>query len=280
MNDLIKYFYNPKNDIFGFPQIYRNIKFYPLKILDTEYLDLFYKIFQYPKNYIPEKEIIKMSYLKFLVRVIQATIDPQGEQVRERIVKFLKYITKKENIIIYFTFPDQVDISNFEELLENVLINIAIDNQVFTEQDFDVIREIILVQNGLSTEYIESYNPELEKYLEFENRQTGDITFEDEIWIFCSLLNKTIKEIESYTLYQFKKQLERLLLIHNYNLYKPLEVSGQISSKDGREIVKNFMIHFKESEGRYDSILIKQESYVEDNPSLFNSDFKLEQTNI
>ena len=273
MNDLVKYFYNQKNDIFGYPQIYRDIKFYPLKISDTEYLDLFYKIFQYPKNYIPNKEIIKMSYLKFLTQVIQASTDPQGKQIEEGIVKILKYITKKDNIEFSWGLPDQVDIGDLDGLLEKILISIKIEDKVFTEQDFDVIREIVLVQNGLSTDYIESYNPELEKYLEFENRRFGDLSFEDEIWILCSLLGKTIHEIESYTIYQFRKHLERMMLLHNYDMYSPLEVSGQISSKDGKEIVKHFMTHFDESAGRYGSILVKQDAFVEDNPSLFNADF-------
>lgn len=214
-----------------------------------------------------------MSYLKFLTQIIQYSINPQGEEIKDGIIKFLKFITKKDDISFYLSLPDDIDISdNPDNLIEKILFSIKIEDKIFTEQDFDVIREIVLVQNGLSTDYIESYNPELEKYLEFENRKMGNITFEDEIWIFCSLLNKTIKEIESYTLYQFKKQLERLLLVHNYDLYKPLEVSGQISSKDGKEIVKDFMMHFPES-GRYGGILIKQESFIEDNPNLFKSDF-------
>ena len=78
-------------------------------------------------------------------------------------------------------------------------------------------------------------------------------------------MGKTIFEIENYTLYQFHKHFERMILLHSYNVYGPLEISGQIKSKDGSEITKHFLTPI-EKQGRYSSILIEKEKFLRDNP--------------
>ena len=50
MNDEVKKIYNPANDIFGYPQNYKNVEFYPLLVKDLEYIGLFNIIFTYPKQ--------------------------------------------------------------------------------------------------------------------------------------------------------------------------------------------------------------------------------------
>ena len=58
--------YDTTLDIWGEPQEYRGIKFYPIKLKELKYQRLMYGLFGYPKNYIPDKTILKLSYLKFL----------------------------------------------------------------------------------------------------------------------------------------------------------------------------------------------------------------------
>ncbi len=106
-------------------------------------------------------------------------------------------------------------------------------------------------------------NPELEKKLQFVKKDLDNMSFADEVFIFCSLMKKTMIEVQNYTVYQFKKQLEHLLILKDFDLYKPLEVSGQIKFQN-KDTIKHYLSGSKKS-GRYDSILVKKDSYVETN---------------
>jgi len=56
--------------IFLFLALKEDIKdtfFYPIKIIDGVSHNLFYKVFQFPKNYIPDRDILRASYLKYLI---------------------------------------------------------------------------------------------------------------------------------------------------------------------------------------------------------------------
>jgi hypothetical protein len=267
MNDELKKIYNNSNDIWGYPQIYKSIEFCPIKIKDVSTLDLFYKIFQYPKNYISEKEIVKSSYLKYLLYFIQYSINPNGKEIENWLIELLKYITKQEKIFFQRKLLD-IPIDN---VLNKTIITLIINNVEFNEQEFDIIRAIILEQNGLNVEYIEEYRPDLEKNLLFLNNKFNDVTFEDEIFVFCSLMKKTINEIKDYTMYQFKKHFERLLVTFNFELYSPLEVSGQIQPKQkGEEIIKHYLSHFGKKE-RYNDILVSKDEFVK-NSSIFSNE--------
>lgn len=266
-NNDIEKIYNFKNDLWGLPQEFRGIKFFPMKLKDVHAQDLYYKLFQFPKNFISQKDVIKSSYLKYLLLFIQQSKNPDGREIQDGLIEFLKIITRCESVLVKTT---ALDIPG--DLLHRLVITIGIDEVNFSENDFDIIREIILRQNGLSTKYIEEYNPELEKFLGFVNNKFDRLTFEDEITLFSVMMQKSFSEIEDYTIYQFRKSLERLLLVHNFDLYSPLEVSGQIKSKDGSEIIKHYFSPLNESSGRYSSILIEKNKFLETNPFLPNED--------
>lgn len=257
MNDIVKQYYDESNDLWGYPQKYKNIEFYPLKITDSKYIKLFNQLFLYPKNYIPDKQIIKMSYLKFLLFIINPAQD--ADKTMDMILDFLKFVTKKEKISCLMKYIDGIN-----DPLIALNLKIILDNNEFDENDFDNIREIILEQNGTWIEYIEDYNPDLEKSLNFINKNSKDIDFKDEIFIFSSLMGVPIDKLKDITLYQFKNQLEKLMEIKNYELIKPLEVSGEIKAKNGGEIVKHYFSHISK-DGRYDPIFIDENKFFADN---------------
>lgn len=258
MNSTVQKIYNSKNDLWGEPQIYKGVSFYPLRISDSRGTELFYRIFQFPKNYIPDKQIIKMSYLKYLLFVIQQGINPDGTEMKDQLIEFFGFITRGKKVDFYYN----EDVKTIGDL--TVIMKIGEVN--FSEQDFDDIREIVLTQNCLSVEYIEAYNPELEKFVGATGR-FKNITFGDNVFIYCAMTSKTIFDIKDLTLYQFKKSFERVSLLYNHGLYSPLEISGQIKSKTGGEIVKHFMDYIPE-EKRYSDILIPTEQFVQNNPDL------------
>jgi hypothetical protein len=256
VNDFLKKTYVPENDLWGFPQEYKGVKFYPLKINETEYLNILYSIFSYPKNYIPDKQILKMSYLKFILYIVQLSISSDGNEIRDNLVKFLKHVTKNEDVAIAF-ISSGGPINN----LDAIVIKLKIGDVVFMEHDFENIREIILEQNCIGIDYVEQYHPELEKKLQDSKQsENSGITFTDEILIFCALTRKSIFELSEYTIFQFTNQFEHLMTLQDYIMYKPLEVSGQIKMENGGEIKHYFSKNKKR--GRYDSILIRKDAYI------------------
>ena len=249
MDDSIKSIYKEEYDIWGYPQEYKGLKIYPIKIKDIKYQNLFYRNFAYPKNYIPDKSILKMSYLKFLLYIVETNVKPEDKG--KDLLNLLKYLLKEDDM--EFNYKERENSDDFD-------IFIKAGDILITESDFEDIRAISLEQNGLSLEYVESYNPELEDKLAFINKDAPNVNFADEVFTFCSMMKKTLPEIENYTIYQFRNQMEKLITLHDYDVYRPLEVSGQISIKGGQ--IKHYLYNSKKSSGRYDSVLISKDEFV------------------
>lgn len=257
MNGIVAQYYDENKNLWGEPQRYKDLFLFPIKIKDIVYKDLFFKTMFYPKKYINIKEVMKLSYLKYLIFVIFGKDEEIKKIYIEELIRFLRYIFRKESIEVVWEWGDLS-----KDGLSMGEIKIIVDGIEITESDFDNVREIILLQNGWSIEYIEQYNPELEESLQFFQSKTYP-TFEEKILIFASLLCKTIHEVQDYSLYQLDNQLKRLISILEYKAFKPIEISGQISSKNGDEIIKHYLVHL-ERENRYDSILIEKDKFVKD----------------
>jgi len=262
MNSYVKNFYKQINDILGLPQEYNGIKLYPLKIGDVDYKISLYRLFFYPKNYIPDKDILKTSYLKYLLYVVQYSMkekEPDVDSLKE-LIGFLSFIThiEKNKINIFFNNNPEK-----EGVFDKINLFLVIDGIEFSEQDFDNIREIVIEQNGSSIEWVESFNPELEEKLSFMQRGQDDVDLKDEVYSFCNLTNLSEKEVCNKTLFQFKARIEREMMAKDYNLFKPLELTGQISSKNKQEIFKHYLTHIPRHD-RYESVLIDLDKFVKD----------------
>ena len=263
MREEIKRIYNDGNDIFGYSQTYKTIDFYPIMLKDLHYQDLFYKIFARPKNYIPSVEILKASYLKYIIFVLSILYETE-DNAKSKIIELFSYITRLDDKAFEIVYLD-TGLQGWD----GINIQIKIDNNViFTEYDFDNIREIVLQQNNLSVEYIEEYNPELEPVLEYTNKTTSDLTLADQIFTIAAIQKIDLKSLENYTLFQFNNLMEKVLTLKEYDLYKPLLASGQITLKNGGD-VKNYFYHSKKS-GRYDSILIGFDDFMGSNKDAFD----------
>ena len=158
----------------------------------------------HPKNYIPDRAVLRMSYLKFLFYVIQQAYEDIN--LIEDLATFLQEVTKSENVEIRYK-----ELDGIEDPFEKLSFRISIYEAYFNEQEFDDIREIILEQNGSSLDYIESYNPDLEKRLEFMNNSVS-LDLKDEIYTFCAMTGLSENEAGIY------RDWETLLFI-NSNLF-------------------------------------------------------------
>ena len=104
----------------------------------------------------------------------------------------------------------------------------------------------------------------VEKKLEQSIKTSKDrTTFIDEVFIFCALMSRTIEEVQNYTLFQFKNQFGHIMVLKDFDLYKPLETSGQITLPKGTEI--NHYLSGLKKAGRYDSILVGKDTFMETN---------------
>jgi hypothetical protein len=274
MNSFVKTIYNKENDVWGYPQEYKGIQIFPIKIKDTKERALFYRLFTCPKSYINDRQILRMSYLKFLLYVMQGAIEAEDKEydILENIIKFLEYsmridgnptksaLYQKENVEIqeiYEKYSLSIRISSYKE-------DVVLKEIILTEDDFDNIREIVLEQNGTSIEYVESYNPKLEKDLEFLNLGNESMNFEEEIFSFCSLTKLSEIEAGEKTLYQFSKRMEREMLLKDYEIFKAMEAAGFISSKmKSKELFKHYFSHIPKA-GRYDSLMLNPDEYLRD----------------
>lgn len=252
MNDIVRSLYKEENDVWGLPQEYRGVKIYPLKVGDVRYKQLFMQIFGMPKNHIADKNILKMSYLKFLLVVIQASVNYEGTEVSDWIISFLSYVTKSDIKILW------KEDSSIQDPIFRISFVVDIGGIQLSEYDFDNIREIVLEQNGTGIDYVESYNPQLEEKLSFMRKEQS-LSLKDEVFSFCALSHIPITEVRDYTLFQFQEHFKRLMLLQEYAMYKPLEASGFIKLKSGE--IKHYLSSIKKQK-RYDGILLEKNSFM------------------
>lgn len=267
ISDICQPFYNTNNDIWGKPQNYNGLKLYPINLCDIETIsNMNYLLSHNPKN-IQDREIRGVSYLKYITQVFPIIVHRENENINinEIFINFLEKITQLKVELKLIPMPHIKYIQDVQKLKDFYLQIIFKDNEkefVFMESDFEIIREMILIQNGTSLDYIESYDPILEENLDFINREFKDITFEEQLFSFCSYLKCPVNIFEKYTWYQFKKHFSRMEIMLDYEIYKPLIESGQIELKRGK--LKHWLEHIQ-YQGRYESILIGKDNFVQNN---------------
>lgn len=245
------------SNLWGEPTEYRGVKFYPLYVDNYNTYSLMLQLLGFSKNSINDINIIHMSYLKFILfEVKYDNIDSL-----ELLLQLLERVTKKQLTRECILFKPKNKVIQSIDDIDNIAIKF--DNVMFNQTDFDKIREIILEQNGVSLDYINQYDPTLEDKLVYTQKGIAPIDFDEEILSFSAYMKMPLNEIRKYTFYQFKKTLSRINLLVDYQMFKPLEVSGQISFKDGSHI-NNWLNHEK-PKGRYDSILVSKDKFIKDN---------------
>lgn len=248
MNEKVKEIYSNINDVFGLPQKYKEVNFYPLLVKDFEYAGLLHALFSYPKIAASStKRLFLMSYLKFMLQEMSVGI--------ENIEKFFKYITRKENVSIEIFKRDNEELKT----LDDAILFLNIDGVMFSEEEFENLREIILEQNGSDIDYINQYDPSLEENLQWMNREYP-LTFNDQIFTLSALFKSRPEEIAEWTLYQLIDIFDRIIVLKQYEIYEPLLASGQVKMKGGK--LQSYLYH-KKKKNRYDSILMSQEEFAQ-----------------
>lgn len=274
-------YYDADKNVWGEPQVYKGTLFYPLMIYQQKEFDVIYRLFTVCKEQIQDSNIAKMSYLKFIICILSQLY--QSNTVRE-LLDFLKIITKSDSIMILDNQSDEDKeaISDFLFLLsgqdcikddvhyefytldqlKKLKFYIKINDKQFGEQDFEVIREIILKQHNLDLDYIRQYDPTLEENLKVLYKGNA-ATFEEQVFSLGAVMHLPFYEIKDrYTIYQFHKTIERLKIAEDYQILKGLESAGFIKYKKGD--VPHWLSHVPKK-GRYDDLLISKETFIKEN---------------
>jgi len=283
MNSIFDKYYKADNNIWGDPQTYKTIKIYPLRIYQQREYDDLCKIFSFCKEQIQDAKIAKMSYLKFLICIVPQVKGFEDLDSEKELISFLKTVVKTENIkilsnqteedketIVFFLSTLGLEVSKTSNLykyytleqLSNLKFTIEINDKKFSENDFEIIREIILKQNGLDLDHIRQYDPSLEESLRFLCK--GDAaTFEEYVFSVSAVMKTPIYNIkEQYTIYQFYKTIERLNMSEDYQALKALEAAGFVKLKKGD--IPHWLSH-SPKKGRYDDLLVEKESFMKNN---------------
>jgi hypothetical protein len=192
--------------VWGKPTEYKGIMIHPITMVECQEFYESVRCLMYEKNRSQDIAVIKMNYFNFLFRVMV-----EEPSIFERLDKLLKLVLRQQEF--KFTYDGEH---------AGLLINgIAIDGS-----DFDEIKSIILEQN-LIEHSEEILDEELEKELreaeEFMARKNGTpATLEERIITLHCLSHIPYDCLESYTIYQFNKTLERFSIIKNFDIYAAL----------------------------------------------------------
>lgn len=209
------------DNVWGKPKYYRNIPVYPVQM---EYIEQLYDAVQcllIPKNTIQEPEIIKMSYLAFIIFV---SSDENNRHFFDKLVTLIKLISRSENVRLY------VD----EKNRYSIVID---DDIVIKERDFDKIKVVIGEQNlidvtdgSLGTAF-DKAKSEARAFMNKRNKKMADL--EQQIIAYKCVSKSSYDDIKKMTIYQFRKELERYDLIKSADILQNAQYSGMVSFKEG-----------------------------------------------
>lgn len=208
---------------FDDPIDYKGLLLYPVSIRKINKFLQSSSVLRIQKEYIPDKEIIKMSYLKFLMTNIDKEKEEYGESLTFDLpaLCFMICMRIEEISIRLFIGED----GKAKLILNDVEIN---------ENDFDYLRKLILYQN-LPNYDDELMNPDLKNDLEQADKiKNGGEETEDFEHLIANLVIGTgmniddVKNLPIRKFYIIGQVMDRKL---HYSIYKQASVGGFVEFK-------------------------------------------------
>lgn len=208
---------------FDDPIDYKGLLLYPVSIRKINKFLQSSSVLRIQKEYIPDKEIIKMSYLKFLMTNIDKEKEEYGESLTFDLLALCFMICMRIEEISIRLFIDEDGKAKL--LLDDVEIN---------ETDFDYLRKLILYQN-LPNYDDELMNPDLKNDLEQADKiKNGGEETEDFEHLIANLVIGTgmniddVKNLPIRKFYIIGQVMDRKL---HYSIYKQASVGGFVEFK-------------------------------------------------
>lgn len=210
--------------IFGEPKFVNTTPIYPVRVKDMISLYESSSCLLIPKNSMTDIKIIKMSYLAFL---IEESYKNGGAILYDMLVNLIKIVTREENI-------------QFAKDEKGKYIILISDKHEIHEREFDKLREIIAKQNLIETKN-ESTGSDFDKAKEKAKRdlarRNGSMAdLEQQIIAYKCVQKETYENIKNLTIYQFRKEIERIDLIKSADILQSAQYSGMVQFKDGTKV--------------------------------------------
>lgn len=232
--------------VYGNPKYVNKAPIYPIKM---ENIIEFYEAstcLLIPKNSMNDASVIKMSYLAFLIGISGSE---ETEHLFEKLVTLLQLVTRSKDI--------KFDVDEKKK----IIISIDDDKHIH-ERDFDKIRDIIGTQNLVETKN-ESLGSDFDKAkdkaktdLAKRNAKMADL--EQQIIAYKCVQKTTYEEIKNLTIYQFRKEIERIDLIKSADILQNAQYSGMVSFKEGT-VIPHWLDHIKDKNPDDDLVLSKDQ---------------------
>ena len=208
---------------FDDPIDYKGLLLYPVSIRKINKFLQSSSVIRIQKEYIPDKEIIKMSYLKFLMTNIDKEKEEYGESLTFDLLALCFMICMRIEEISIRLFIDEGGKAKL------ILNGVEID-----ENEFDYLRKLILYQN-LPNYDDELMNPDLKNDLEEADKiKNGGEETEDFEHLIANLVIGTgmniddVKNLPIRKFYIIGQVMDRKL---HYSIYKQASVGGFVEFK-------------------------------------------------
>lgn len=208
---------------FDGPIDYKGLLLYPVSIKKINKFLQSSSVLRIQKEYIPDKEIIKMSYLKFLMTNIDKEKEEYGESLTFDLLALCFMICMRIEEISIRLFIDE------DGKTKLILNGVEID-----ENEFDYLRKLILYQN-LPNYDDELMNPDLKNDLEEADKiKNGGEETEDFEHLIANLVIGTgmniddVKNLPIRKFYIIGQVMDRKL---HYSIYKQASVGGFVEFK-------------------------------------------------
>ena len=208
---------------FDDPIDYKGLLLYPVSIRKINKFLQSSSVLRIQKEYIPDKEIIKMSYLKFLMTNIDKEKEEYGESLTFDLLALCFMICMRIEEISIRLFVGE------DGKAKLILNGVEID-----ENEFDYLRKLILYQN-LPNYDDELMNPDLKNDLEQADKiKNGGEETEDFEHLIANLVIGTgmniddVKNLPIRKFYIIGQVMDRKL---HYSIYKQASVGGFVEFK-------------------------------------------------
>ncbi|SRR5258706_16136847 len=231
--------------LYDLPVPYKGLEIYPARMKDYLIFQTLAQCLMIEKNSIPDKKIIKMTYLEYLF-----TFNNDENNYVALFDLLLKFVLKKEN--------------NYEinYMLKDNRPIFEIDGQVYDSADFEILREIIAEQNyiELTDETIQkSVRDKMEETRRYRQKISGDkmASLEDQIVAVAVYTGWELEKIYELTIRKFMKALMRANQIIMSNIYLTASMSGMVEFKD-KSVLKSWLTDLDNNDKFKDTVSVEE----------------------
>lgn len=212
------------------PIPYNSLQIYPATM--REYLEFhtYVTCLLYEKNSIPNPRFISMSYLRYIFYLAEE----ENSLALHLLYMLLKMVLRIE------------DDNSIKFYKKNEMAFFSINNVEYDSNDFDKIKNIICIQNGIQ-QIDETIKKEvrdaLRKAQEYKMQQNQNKMCSLEDQMLCVVISSSLKldDIYKLSIRKFSKILERIDHKMHYEIYLSASLSGFVEFKD-KNAIKSWMV--------------------------------------